>query len=258
MRIGRYGTLFGFAVQVIGAGVALADPEAEGFGYALIMAGALVLVAANAAGVYSHRAEIRSWARRVGATQVILLVGVAGTWLFMTTGLGAVAWMLIAGSGAPLVGLSSKDDGPLVWFVNLTMEGGPNLGRNVYALIFKGANVSQKEVRLKSAEIRSANKGTALLLEVIAANEAAGKNEAVSLDQIQLIPAGAPIELVAKFNLPEGLSASDFLATWSKFTLVVTDETREYRMPFNEGNLAPFFPGLVGPRVTKKPDPKQG
>jgi hypothetical protein len=54
MRIGRYGTLFGFAVQVIGAGVALAYPEAKGFGYALIMAGALVLVAASAAGVYSH------------------------------------------------------------------------------------------------------------------------------------------------------------------------------------------------------------
>jgi hypothetical protein len=253
MQIGRLGSLIGFAFQLIGAGVAVYYHDA---GVALIIIGTIVLVASIVVWLYSNWQAILDWARRVGTAQIALLIGVAGTWVFMTLALGSLVWMVWAGK--PVLGAAPKDEGPLIWFVNLTMEGGPSFGRNVFALTLHGANTSQREVRLKSAEIRSADKGTVLPLEIVAANETAGKNEVVPLDDVQLVPPGAPIDLVAKFNLPDGLSAPEFLATWSKFNLVVVDDTREYRVPFNEGNLAAFFPGLVGPRVTRKPEePKQ-
>jgi hypothetical protein len=59
---------------------------------------------------------------------------------------------------------------------------------------------------------------------------------------------------VAKFNLPEGLEAKVFLETWRQFFFNVEDDSRKYRLPYNEGQLAPFFPGMVGPRVTKRTD----
>ena len=77
------------------------------------------------------------------------------------------------------------------------------------------------------------------------------ENELVSVDDINLIPPGSPIRLVAKFNSP-GLSKDEFLAVWSRFNLVVKDDVKEYRIPFNEAIMAVFFPGMVGPHITKK------
>ena len=81
------------------------------------------------------------------------------------------------------------------WTKHLRLEGG--FGRRVFSLLFLGTNVSQKEVHLKSASIISAVNGTKLPLQVLA------QNEIVSLDQIELIPAGARVELVAKFGPPD-------------------------------------------------------
>jgi hypothetical protein len=207
------------------------------------------VVAALVAGAWAaliwHRRETRKGNRGVQAWQ-IFAVGTAGAWLFASIAIVALLWFIVSNKGFALAssGASSEENGPLEWYYNLELEGGGN--RPIFSLRFRGQNVSQKEVLLKSASIRSAIKGAEIPLEVIA------ENEFLRLDQINLIPSGAPIHLIAKFNLPDGVSVDDFLATWSKFNLVVTDDTREYRLPFNEGNIAPFFPGKVGPHISKK------
>ena len=139
------------------------------------------------------------------------------------------------------------------------MEGGPSLGRPVFSLTFSGQNTSQKEVALKSASIVSAKNGRKIDLEVIAQDNA-GNASIVRTDEINLIPPGAPVKLVAKFGDPDpnapgkilGLDSKTFLETWSQFSLNVEDDSRSYRLPFNEGSLMPFFPGMVGPHITKK------
>jgi hypothetical protein len=148
-----------------------------------------------------------------------------------------------------------KDDpGPLIWFVNLTMEGGPLQERNVFSLQFRGMNKSDKEVKLKSAKMVSTVDGTELSLEVVA------DNEVVTVDQIGLIPPGAPITLVGKFGAPDpsapgkilGIEGKAFLEKWRQFSLNVEDDTRTYRVPFTEPMIAPFFPNMIGPHVSRK------
>jgi len=136
---------------------------------------------------------------------------------------------------------------------NAGLEGGLSLGR-VFSLRIRGVNASQKEVKLKGADIVSAINGTRLPLEIVA------QSEIVPIDQVELVPPGALVELIAKFGLPDpnatgkilGLEPKVFLETWRQFFINVEDDTRKYRLVYNEGSLAPFFPGMVGPHVTKK------
>lgn len=100
VQLGRFGSLVGFAVQVIGGGVALLFPAA---GYFLIAVGTAVLLAAIGHGVYSHRKEIAEWRQRVGIVTILLLIGIAGTWLFASVALGALAWRLLRTPGNPIV-----------------------------------------------------------------------------------------------------------------------------------------------------------
>ncbi len=117
------------------------------------------------------------------------------------------------------------------------MTPGPN--NLIYNFGLRGANTSQTEVTL------AANTGATIDLKV----EAEGSY--VNIDRINPIPPGAPVNLLADFT-PGGLPREQFIKDWSKFTLYVKDNQREYRFPFNEGNIAPFFPGLVGPHITEK------
>jgi hypothetical protein len=197
--------------------------------------------------------------RRMATWQIIALIG--GTWLLVTMALGALAWAVATSRPAEVsnnppstgsIATVSQEQGPLTWFTGLVLEG--PLPFNVFSVRFKGVNSSQREVRIKSAEIISAINGTQLKMEIIA------EAEIVPLDQIELIPAGAPIELVAKLGPPDpahpgkvlGLDAKTFLETWRQFSFNVEDDARKYRISYNEANVAPFFPGLVGPHVSKK------
>jgi hypothetical protein len=198
--------------------------------------------------------------RREGKSGVqvwhLLVVGIAGTWLFMTIALGTAAWIAFNGENFGIASSTTqrRDEGPLEWYYNLTMEGGPLSGRNVFALMFRGSNTSQKEVQLKRANIVSALKGSDLSLEI----EAEG--EIIPIEQAALIPPGAPIVLVAKFGPPDpnapgkilGLESKYFLEVWRQFYLNVEDDTRKYRLSFNEGHIAAFFPGMAGPHVSKR------
>lgn len=197
--------------------------------------------------------------RPVSTPQIVLLVGIVGTWLFMSVTLGSAAWMVWNQQGFAIgvspIGVGAKqDDGPLEWFRNLSLEGGPRLRQNVFTLRFHGKNISQKEIALKKAAIISANDGSEIDLEIVA------NDEIIPISEIGLVPSGAPLELVAKFGPPDpnhpgkilGIDPQTFLKSWSKFSLNVEDSERSYRLNFNEGDLAPFFPGMVGPHVSKK------
>jgi len=194
----------------------------------------------------------------MGGAHIVLLIGIAGTWLFLTIALGAAAWVVWHGQGFA-IGSSAiagnADDGPMQGYKGgIVMEGGPLSRLNVFSLKFRGVNVSQKEVQLKDASIISAVNGTKIPLEIIA------QGELVPLNQVELIPPGAPVELIAKFGPPDpnapgkilGLEPKVFLETWRQFSLNIQDDSKSYRLSFNEGDLAPFFPGMVGPHVTKK------
>ncbi|WOH53208.1 hypothetical protein [Bradyrhizobium sp. sBnM-33] len=148
----------------------------------------------------------------------------------------------------------AEDEGPLIWFTNVSMEGGPLSARNVFALRFPGMNKSKTELRIKSAAIVSAVDGTSLPLEIVAGNEI------VPLGSVGNIPPGARVELVAKFGPPDpdnpgkilGLDPKMFLERWREFSFNVDDDKRSYRLPYGEGFMAVFFPNMIGPRVIKK------
>lgn len=147
-------------------------------------------------------------------------------------------------------GLGDLPGGALTWYSNLTIEGGPLTGRPVFSLQFPGGNNSRKEVRLTEAYLTSATDGDRLDLEIVA--EGTNGQEIVPLDQVNLIPPGAPVRLIAKFNLPAGLDAAAFLAKWRRFYFNVTDSSGSTRNEYREEALAFAFPGMAGPRVTKK------
>ncbi len=173
----------------------------------------------------------------------IWAISIIGLWIFVTATLGTWLYTII-NPPPPVAALQAQqsDEGPLTWFVNLSITPGPNV---IYNFGFSGANTSQIEVAIHSARLVSANTGATLDLKI----EAEGTY--VEITKINPTPPGAPIRLLADFS-PSGISKEQFIKDWSKFTLIVKDDKREYRIPFNEGNIAPFFPGLVGPHVTVK------
>jgi hypothetical protein len=89
--------------------------------------------------------------------------------------------------------------------------------------------------------------------------------EIVPINGIELIPPGAPIELVAKFgepdpNVPEhvlGIDPKVFLEKWRQFAFDAIDDKKTYHFEFKENSFMPFFKGKVGPRVALKPEPKK-
>ena len=228
------------AVGAVGTAVTYLWPAAREFGFVLLFVGMVSFIIAIFGAVRASRAKI-------GAARTMLVIGIIGTWVFLTMALGLSAWMVLQPQASVArASAQTADEGPLQWYYNLTMHGGPLSGSSVASLMFSGANVSQKEVLLKSAVIRSAIDGSEIVIKVDA------QNEWVAVDQINLIPPGAPVKLIAVFSKQGGITKEEFLASWARFNLVVKDDTKEYRVPFNEGSIAPFFPGMVGPRVTKK------
>lgn len=127
----------------------------------------------------------------------LLLAGLVGTWLFLSLTVAAAAYWLMQARNST----AAVDEGPLQWVYNFSLEGGVS-GRNVFSLRFRGANTSKKPVELKGAELISLIDGARLNLEIVA-NDAQGNQKIVPINQVQLIPPGAPIELAAKFGPPD-------------------------------------------------------
>ena len=191
--------------------------------------------------------------RRLGLPQFIILVAVGIAWIGITVALGVAAWALWNRGLSVEAGTSNpapKDEGPVSWVNNLWLNGG--MGQNVFSLSFKGANISKRAVQIKSAEIQSGITGAKLPLDIVAA--VGDNNEVVKLDQVEPIPPGARIELVAQFNPPDGLPPKEFLETWRQFSVNIIDDTRSYDLSYNENVMMVFFEGKVGPRVTKRTD----
>jgi hypothetical protein len=191
----------------------------------------------------------------------LLLTGIAGTWMFLTLTLGAAAYWIYQSQDGQLLSTSANegDSGPLTWVRSFSIEGGMG-GSNVFSLRFRGANTSKKAIELKEADITSLIDGTRLQLD-IAASDVSGEPTIVPVNKVQLIPPGAPIELVAKFGPSDprvpghvmGIEPKAFLDKWRQFSFNVVDDTRSYHFDFNENAMMPFFQGKVGPRVVTKP-----
>jgi hypothetical protein len=206
--------------------------------------------------IYWHRRE-----RKRGKPGVqnwhVLLTGLAGTWLFLTVTVASAAYWLMQTRTT----VAAVDEGPLQWVSSFSKEGGGVGGQNVASLRFHGANTSKKPIELKKAELISLIDGSRLKLEIVAV-DAQGNTKIVPIENVQLVPPGAPLELVAKFGPPDpatpgyilGLEPKAFLERWRKFSFNATDDTRSYQMEFNETAMMPFFQGKVGPRVSIKPD----
>ena len=83
-----------------------------------------------------------------------------------------------------------------------------------------------------------------------------GQNaEFVPIDKIRPLPAGAPIELRARFS--SGLSVNDFLNQWGKLTFKIVYNVGDYSKSFDEEYMRQqvkmLIPGSgLGPRVTKE------
>ena len=154
--------------------------------------------------------------------------------------------------------MRAQDEGPVSWLHSFSMEGG--MGVPVFSLRFQGANVSKEPIELRSATITSLIDGTRSQLEIVG-NDANGSSKIVPIGEVQLIPPGAPIELVAKFGEPDpkvpgnilGLEPKAFLEKWRQFAFDAADDERSYHFEFNENAFMPFFRGKVGPRVALKP-----
>jgi hypothetical protein len=257
MGLNGIGWLVAVGLSALATAITYLWPAARGFGYLLFIIGVLAFAVAVFGAIRFGWPQVKAMSVRLGVLNTALLIGVVGAWVLLPPTIGAVTWILLhQGEEAKT---STSDDGPLRWFANLEMEGGPPLGRPVYSLTFHGGNTSQREVSLKKANIVSALNGKKIDLE-IAAQDDAGKGDIVSIEAINLIPPGAPVHLVAKFGDPDpnapgkilGMDAKTFLETWRQFYFNVEDDTKTYRLPYNEGNLMSFFPGMVGPHVTKK------
>ena len=78
------------------------------------------------------------------------------------------------------------------------------------------------------------------------------------IDEIEPITAGASVMLV--YEIQPQLSISDFLSVWGTFELHVIYDDKEYvkkYLPdYINDKMTREMPGIVGPRVTKKPPDK--
>jgi len=101
-----------------------------------------------------HLRRITLGPQAMGMPQVILLAGLAGTWVFLTLIIGAGAWIVLRPSPMPVPLIhettgtvssgdkvaavtTSSDSGPLAWNATLIMEGGPPSGQNVFSFRFR-------------------------------------------------------------------------------------------------------------------------
>ena len=156
----------------------------------------------------------------------LLLTGLAGTWVFVTLAIATAAyWMWDTRSIASAI----ADEGPLQWVYNFSMEGGTGRWKRRLPS-FPWSDTSKKPIELKGAELISLIDGTQLKLEVVAVDDQ-GNSSIVPLDRVQLIPPGAPIEMVAKFGPPDptnpahvlGLEPKAFLErSWSLDSMRLT------------------------------------
>jgi hypothetical protein len=207
---------------------------------------------------WGHLDTVVKKAGQMSGTQLALL-GIVVWLAFITMGLGAATWIWAHLGFASTWQSAPADEGPIQWGGSFGIEG--NLASKIFSLRFTGANISKtKALQLKEANIVSGIDGTLLPLDVVAV-DAAGDTKIVPIDQIQLIPPGARIELVAKFGPPDpniggnvlGLDPKAFLDKWRQFSFNVTDSVRTYRYDYNDSHMMVFFQGKVGPRIMVKP-----
>ena len=233
------GWLAAVAIGGAGTGLTYLYPEHRSFGYALLVIAGLTGFLTVIGLVHKLGGGLRT---RIGMGRTMLIGGLTGTWILLTFTVAVAIWLLLTPQPVVSTPTVSTQDGPLTWYANLVMEGGPPRGLPVFSLTFSGQNTSQKEVLLKSANIISAKNGKKIDLEVIAQDNA-GAPIIVGVHEINLIPPGAPVKLVAKFGDPDpnspgkilGLDSKTFLETWSQFSLNIEDDFADVSTALQRG-----------------------
>jgi hypothetical protein len=228
-----------------GTAVTYLWPAAREFGYVLLGIAIFSFAAAGVGAAKSGWPHIKALGIRLGTARTMLLFGIIGIWIFVSFTMGIAGW-IVAHPTTP-ANSASSDDGPISWVYNLSMDRAGLNGINISALRFRGANISKKLVHLKEATITSLIDGTRLPLDIVA-SDSHGNFKNVPLDKVQLIPPGASIELLVKLGPPDpatpgyvlGVDADTLLAKWRQFSFEASDETRSYRMDFNENVMMTF------------------
>ena len=79
--------------------------------------------------------------------------------------------------------------------------------------------------------------------------------ETWAIEEIEPIATGAPVYLTYRWVQP--IPVSDFLNQWGAFEFHVTYDNKEYVRSYAQDyvndKLAREMPGVIGPRITKKP-----
>jgi hypothetical protein len=137
-----------------------------------------------------------------------------------------------------------KQGGPIEWNVNF---GRTYNSDHIYALQLSGVNQSDASVFFKAATISSRITGNMINMKADLGSE--GK---LAPDEINPIPPHAIIRLVAQINPPDGLEMRDFLDEWKELDFTARYDETIFRLHFTEAVMKFQFPGILGPRVTKK------
>lgn len=185
----------------------------------------------------------RFWGYRMPAYTI--MAGLALGWLAISLVAGTSLYLFWTGKffamSEPQLAEASKEL-PIKWENHLSMTPGDGA---IKALQFRGFNLSDGEVSLTSASIISSVNGHQVLLSADA-----GPDGIIPINELNLIPAKAPIVLVAEFVPP--VAHGQFIDEWKKFTFNAEYAGTVYRFTYDEAMMSLFFPGKLGPRLSKK------
>jgi hypothetical protein len=125
----------------------------------------------------------------------------------------------------------------------------------VFALFLDGTGAASKSIKLKDAFLESAITGETIQMKFSASTNPL--DETFPISEANPIPREAFIRLVAQMNPADankGIPNKEFLDRWGKIWFnAIYEEGRPDRILFD---MSGYFPGLVGPRVTRRSDTK--
>ncbi len=139
------------------------------------------------------------------------------------------------------------DGTPLGWMdePEIRYETGPGGlygAYNIDSFIVNGKNVGNQEVKLDDAYIVSGVTGDKLQMKIILQGQ-----QTIGLDQINPIPPGAEIHLIAYVNQKGGIPEYDFLKNWATIQFVTSYNGAQVRKSFNNQNIAAAIAKLHPP-----------
>jgi hypothetical protein len=139
--------------------------------------------------------------------------------------------------------------GPVSWN---TIFGTTRNSERMFALFLDGTSISKKPVQMTGAFLESGITGERLEMKI----QDTRSTDTFFPSESNPIPVDAPVRLFTQLNFPDGLENKVFLERWGKIWFNATYENEKpTRILFDEKTMQSYFPGLVGPHVTKRTKP---